>query len=100
MLQTPSLPTLPVPAATSSTYTVTVLSGSAVPVKLGVLSLVTLFVPPMRVGAGGVAGAAVSIVRSKGVEGGLVLPAGSVAVTVMLWLPSASGSVGVMLRSV
>src|SRR5438034_11834659 len=76
-----------------------VLPGSAVPLKVGVLSLVTLPVPPGRPGDGGAAEATVSTVRVSGSEGGLVLPAGSVTVAVMLELPSSSGSVSVMLQT-
>src|SRR6266567_4104275 len=71
----PISPAVPVPAATPSTYTVMVLPGSAVPLKVGVLSLVTSpLIPSPSVGA---LGAVVSTVRLSGSEGGLVLPAGS-----------------------
>src|SRR5947209_6144979 len=68
-----------------------VLPGSAVPLKVGVLSLLGLG-PPKETSLAA-AGACVSTGRSSACEGSLVLPAASVMVTLMLWLPSASGSV-------
>ena len=67
-----------------------VLPGSAVPLKVGVLSLVTS--PPRPSPSVGALGAVVSIVNSKGAEGGLVLPAGSVTVAVMLELEADSAN--------
>ena len=69
--------------------------GSAVPVKVGVLSPVrsSVFDVPVsdaaaRSGALGAAGAVVSMVTTIGAEAALVLPAASVAVVVMLCAPS------------
>ncbi|TYZ39161.1 hypothetical protein C2U34_26325, partial [Ralstonia solanacearum] len=80
-----------------------VLLASAVPVRVGVASLVappaamvpvsgaTLSVTLTRTGA---AGAAVSTVRANAELAVLTLPAASVAVAVRLWLPSANAVVG------
>ena len=72
--------------------TVTVLPGSAEPVRVGVVSLIGLpAVGELTVGA---AGATVSTVNGR-VVGGLVLPAGSVAVTANACAPSVRGVVAV-----
>ena len=75
-----------VPSRNSST----VLLASAVPVKVGVVSLVMLSVLELPVseaavifGVEGAAGAEVSMVMARGLEAGLVFPAASVAVAVM-----------------
>ena len=85
-------------------YTVMVSPGVPVPLKVGVLSAVRLSVLLLpvslagtRSGAAGVVGAAVSI-RTGTVVAGLVLPAGSVAVTRTFCSPSASACVGVTLQ--
>jgi hypothetical protein len=66
----------------------------AVPMKVGVVSLVMLSVlktpvseAASRSGMEGGAGAAVSIVTGSAPEGADSFPASSVAVAVMLWLP-------------
>ncbi|NJM42243.1 MAG: hypothetical protein HC853_16630 [Anaerolineae bacterium] len=76
--------------------TVTVLPGSAVPVTVGVLSLVVL----LSVGlvTAGAAGAVVSIVKLRGALAGPVLPALSVWVAVMACAPLLSGVLGVQLQ--
>ena len=73
----------------------TVLLASAVPVNVGVLTLVRLSVleEPLslaasRSGVDGAAGAVVSIVIVSAVDGALSLPAASVAVAVTLWVPA------------
>ncbi|MDT0501136.1 hypothetical protein RM465_09140, partial [Halomonas sp. PAR7] len=83
------------------------LFASAVPVSAGVASSVlsplvsspvispTSSVTDVITGA---IGAMVSTLSSKALLGSEVLPAGSVAVTVRLWLPSSSGSAGVKLQ--
>ena len=72
------------------------LPASAVPVKVGVVTLVMLSVldTPLsdaasRSGADGAAGAMVSMVTGKAAEAALTLPATSVALAVMLWVPFA-----------
>ena len=83
------------PTGVVPSNTVTVLPGSAVPVRVSVVSLVILSVAlaPLscetdtRVGA---AGGNVSTVMTSGVEGWLMLPAPSVAVVVKLCAPSDS----------
>ena len=85
-----------VQSVTPPSVTFTVLPGSAVPVMIGVLSLV------LNVSVGvtttGAAGATVSTVTASGVLTGPVLPAGSVAVAVRLCGPLVSGVVGVQLQ--
>ncbi len=78
----------------------TVLLGSAVPVKVGVVSRVRLSeleepvsLAGSRSGMLGAAGAVVSMVTASTVEAAEVLPAASVAVAVMLLTPSASAVV-------
>lgn len=68
--------------------TVMVLPGSAVPTNVGVVSLVT----PLAVGevTTGALGATVSTVNGR-VTAALVLPAGSVAVALIVCAPSAKG---------
>ncbi len=83
-----------VPSLTPSMNTSTVLLASAVPVKVGVVSLVWLSVleeplslPAVRSGVEGAAGAAVSMVIDSAPEATLTLPATSVATAVMLLTP-------------
>ena len=73
----------------------TVLLASAVPVNVGVLTLVRLSVLEVplslaasRSGVDGAAGAVVSIVMLKAPEAAETFPAASVAVAVMLWVPA------------
>ena len=90
----------PLPLATAAprivapSLSVTVLPAAAVPLTVGVVSLVTLSVaevplsePAARSGVDGAAGAAVSIVRLSAAEATLSLPAASVAVAVRLCAP-------------
>ena len=72
-------------------FTVTVALGSAVPVIVGVLSLVLKF--SVGVTTTGAAGATVSTVIVLGALAGLVLPAGSVAVAVNVCGPLLKGVV-------
>ncbi len=74
--------------------TATVELASAVPLNVGVLSLVILSVldkpesePAARSGVDGAAGAEVSIVIESPEEAELVFPAASVAVAVIVWVP-------------
>src|SRR5207237_2867542 len=82
-------------------YSVTALPDSAVPVKVGVVLLVMLsvFEEPVslaaaRSGAVGAVGAAVSMVTERPPEAALVLPAASVALAVIVWLPEPSAELG------
>ena len=88
----------PSPTSTPLSYRRTVLPGSALPVTVSVLSLVTLSpCTPVSVPTEitvGAAGGVVSMVHEAGAVCGLVLPAGSLAVAVKLWTPS--GSTGVV----
>lgn len=96
MLQLPELSAVVVPTVPFTEDTrVTVLLASAVPVKVGVVSLVMLSVfelpvsvPSVISGTEGAAGANVSIVMARAGEAGLIFPAVFVAVAVILWLPS------------
>jgi hypothetical protein len=88
------------PTALPSLRIVTVLPASAVPVKVGVVTLVILSVldAPLsdasaRSGTDGAVGAVVSIVTDNTVDATLTLPATSAAVAVMLWVPAASAEV-------
>src|SRR5205823_963670 len=83
----------------------TVLLASAVPVKTGVVLLVTLSLLELPVslaavmaGLVGGLGAVVSIVMLRAAEVVLVLRAASVALTVMLWVPLVSVPVMVMVQ--
>ena len=73
-------------APETESVTVTVLFASAVPLKLGVASLVDA--PPTGEAMTGAEGATVSIVRPRTVDGPLVFPALSVASAVILCGPS------------
>ncbi|EAU68165.1 Pea-VEAacid family [Stigmatella aurantiaca DW4/3-1] len=85
-----------VPTDVPSTMTLTVLPGSAVPLYVGVLSLV---VDPLAgVATTGATGAVASTVKLFVLDEGLVLPAASVAVARTVCGPSASGVVGVKLQ--
>ena len=73
----------------------TVLPASAVPVKVGVASLVTLSMLELplslaaaRSGVDGAAGAEASIVTVRAEEATETLPAASVAVAVIVWTPA------------
>ena len=95
MVHVPAVAT-PVPTAVVPSNRVTVLPVSAVPVKVGVVTLVMLSVldTPLsdaatRSGADGAAGATVSMVTDKAADAALTLPATSVALAVMLWVPFA-----------
>ncbi|TYZ39116.1 hypothetical protein C2U33_25580, partial [Ralstonia solanacearum] len=93
-----------VPSSVVPSRMLTVLLASAVPVSVGVASLV---LPPevstpvtgatssVTLATTGVAGAAVSTVSVNAEVAVLTLPAASVAVAVRLWLPSARAVVGV-----
>src|SRR5919108_490970 len=90
-----AVPTLVAPANRS-----TVLPASAVPVNVGVVTLVRLSVLEVplslaaaRSGADGAAGAAVSTVTLRAVEAAETLPAASVAVAVTLCGPAARAAV-------
>src|SRR5438132_1247516 len=95
-LQLPVPSAVPVPISVlPPTNSCTVLLASAVPVKLGVVSLVMLSVfevplslAAVRSGAEGAAGAVVSIVMLKALDAVDTLPAASVAVAVMLCVPA------------
>ena len=98
MAHWPLASAVPVPMTVLPLYSVTVLPASAVPLKVGVGSLVlpplatmpaagdTLSVALVMVGA---LGAVVSTVKLKLLLAAPVLPAASVAVAVMVWLPAA-----------
>src|SRR3954453_4029493 len=94
MLQLPLPWAVPLPTLVAPSNSVTVLLASAVPVKVGVATLVRLSVldepeseAVARSGAEGAVGAVVSIVTDRPVEAVLVLPAASVALAVIVWLP-------------
>jgi hypothetical protein len=91
-LQFPDPSAVAVPKTVDPSNTCTVLLGAAVPVKVGVLSLVRLSVldAPVSVAAvmsgvdGIEVGAVVSMVMLRGAEAGLTFPAPSVAVAVIV----------------
>lgn len=94
-LPEPSAVVLPILPSTLELIA-TVLFASAVPVKVGVASLVMLSVlelpvslPADRSGVLGALGAAVSMVTERAEDAAELLPAASVAVAVILWLPAA-----------
>src|SRR5215212_3234358 len=77
--------------------TVMLLPASAVPMNVGVVSLV---VPPAGgLLTNGALGAAVSTVKVRSDEATLVLPAVSAAVAVTVWLPSTSAVLGVQVQA-
>src|SRR6266571_1540464 len=89
--QSPLTSAVPVPTVVLPSRIVTVMPGSAVPVKVGVLSLVLLsvFDDPVslagsRSGVEGALGGVVSMVMIRAAEAGEMLPAASVALAVML----------------
>ena len=92
----PLLLAVAVQMGTPPSVTSIVLFGSAVPLKVGVLLPVVL--PAAGAVIVGVVGAAVSTMMLAGVLGALLLPAGSVAVAVMLCGPWLSGVPGVQLH--
>src|SRR5947209_2712483 len=104
MLQLPLPSAVPVPMRVlPPRNSCTLLLASAVLVKVGVVTLVMLSVldvplslAAVRSGAEGAAGALVSMVMLKAPERAETLPAASVALAVMLWLPSARAVVMVM----
>ena len=106
MVQSPAAEATPVPITVVPSNRVTVLPASAVPVKVGVVTLVMLSVldtpvsdAVIRSRACGRAGAVVSMVIDRAAEAALTLPATSVALAVMLWMPFARVEVVVMDQS-
>ena len=90
----------PEPTWTPSLKIVTVEPTSAVPVNTGAVEFVMLSVLEepesvacVRSGVEGAAGAVVSTVTDSPLEATLLLPAASVAVAVMLWVPEPSAVV-------
>ncbi len=106
-LQVPAASAIAVPRMAAPSRMVMVASGSALPVKVGVVSSVVVpsligavTVPassPMAVSTGA-AGAPVSTLKLTVPEAGPVLPAASVAVSEMACGPSPSGVAGVKLQ--
>ncbi len=106
-VQLPEASAVVVPSSVVPSKTLMVLLASAVPVSVGVASLV---LPPavmapitgatlsVMVLMTGVAGAAVSTVSANAELVALTLPVASVAVAVRLWLPSASAMIGVKVQ--
>src|SRR4051812_6697577 len=95
-LQLPSAVELPIWEVPSNRFNVH--TASAVPVKMGVVTLVTLsvFEKPLsdaavRSGVEGAAGAVLSMVTERAAEATPVWPAASLAVAVILCTPSAKG---------
>src|SRR2546421_5809979 len=85
------------PTAVAPSNSVTVLPASAVPVNVGVVTLVLLSVveapeslTAVMSGTDGAAGAMLSIVMLKADEADETFPAGSVAVAVTPWAPCVS----------
>ena len=96
---------IPVPMAVVPSNRVTVLPTSAEPEKIGVAILVRLSVSDApvsdaanRSGAVGAVGATVSITTGKGVVVTPTLPATSITLAVMLWVPFASAAAVLMLH--
>lgn len=96
-IQSPFWSVVAVQSVLPPSFTLTWLPASAVPVKAGVVSLVAL--PLAGLLMLGAAGAAKSIVKLTGADTLPVLPAGSIAVAVSVWLPAFSGVEGVQLQS-
>ena len=105
-LQPPSVVTVVLPISVPLSYRLMVAPGSPLPFSCGRVSSVlcprvrlpvTLPTSSLTVAIIGAAGASVSTVRSK-LAAGLTLPAVSVAVTVRVCAPFASGAVGVKLQ--
>src|SRR5206468_984490 len=103
-LQTPLASAVAVPSEVVPSRTVTVLFASAVPVMVGVASLVWLSpCVPVSLAAASVspvgAAAAVSMVNARDADAVEVLPAASAAVAVSAWLPSPSADAGVKFQA-
>ena len=103
-LHLPSAATAAEPMSVPLSYTLTTLPGEPLPLNVGVLSsvaplgLITPFSKPkssVALGVVGVVSVAVLLLKFSGSLAGLVLPAGSVSLVVIEWLPSGSGVVGV-----
>ena len=96
MVHFPAVVAVPVPITVVPSNRVTVLPASAVPVKVGVVTLVscpcwTRRCPRPRPDPGPTGPrSVVSMVTDKAADAALTLPAASVALAVMLWVPSAS----------
>ena len=105
-LQAPLALAVAVPSTVVPSLMVTTANAPAVPTRVGVASSVTppsatlpVTLPALSSTLSMLTSTAlVSTVMTTGVLGKLVLPAGSVAVVVMLWGPSPSGVVGVTLQ--
>ncbi|KEY60323.1 hypothetical protein SRDD_07280 [Serratia sp. DD3] len=106
-LQLPWSFTNAVPITSSLSHTVTTLFGSALPLRVGVLSSVvsSVLIGPVTLPTSSVttrsvtsAGALVSTMMSKIPVGLLVTPISSVTVAVRLWLPSINAVSGVKLQ--
>src|SRR4051794_27011371 len=104
MLQLPLPSAVAVPTWLAPSNSLTVLPASAVPVKVGLVALVMLSVPEepeseanAKSGVEGAEGAAASIVTDNPPEAVPRLPAASVALAVIAWLPEDSAEV-VMLQ--
>ena len=94
-LPEPSAVPDPISVVPSVSYSLTVALASAVPLKVGVVSLVMLSVlelplsvPAVMSGALGAPGAVASMVTARPEDATLVLPAKSVALAVMVWAPA------------
>src|SRR4051794_3124546 len=103
MLQLPLPSAVPLPTWLAPSYSVTGLAASAGPVKVGVATLVRLSVPDepeseaaAKSGVEGAFGAVVSMVTERPLEAVPVLPAASVALAVIAWLPEASVDVAML----
>src|SRR5690606_26111236 len=96
-VQSPLPSAVVVPCESPSLNSSTVLSASAVPLIVGVASLLTF--PSLGLVILGALGAVVSILIVVANESALVLPAASVALAVMLCVPSDHALVGVNVHS-
>src|SRR5690606_16307030 len=96
-VQSPFSSAIVVPCETPSLNTSTVLSPSAVPLIVGIASLLT--VPSLGLVMLGALGAVVSITNVTSADSTPVLPAASVASAVMLCVPSGHSLVGVKVQS-
>ena len=95
------------PTADAPSYRVPVFPASAVPLNVGVVSLVMSSIEEApvselatRSGVEGVDGGAVTIVTESALEPALMLPATSVALAVIGWLPAARETVVLQLPPV
>ena len=95
-LQLPAPSVVAVQRMSRPSVTVIVLLASAVPLKVGVLSLVALAAAGLLID--GAAGATVSTVKVRLGAAELTLPVASAAFADMVWLLSLSGVVGVQLQ--